>query len=104
MAKYCSIADAKHALQVEEDNVQYDAELSGCIVTGCRVVDGLLAKEGFVVPLTAPGLVVDAAANFAAWDFCKLRDSGRAEAFYGSGERLLQVYVESVNEVYVGSV
>ena len=102
---YCSIRDVKGVLQsIDEDDVTFDSEISGCIVTGSGVVDALLRKEGLTVPSPTPQGVVDAAKCFAAWDFRHRRDPVGAESFWEQAQRFLSVYVDGVKEPYVGSV
>ncbi|MCW4044812.1 MAG: hypothetical protein NWE94_04770 [Candidatus Bathyarchaeota archaeon] len=98
---YCAVSEVKLVLQISE--ATWDSELTACVTSASALVDGLLAREGLIVPSPTPQVIVDAAKFFAAWDFRRRRDPVGAEAFWVEANRLIGVYVEAERQPYVGS-
>jgi hypothetical protein len=99
---YCTVDNVKGVLQVSED--KWDSELSECVISASALVDGLLSREGFVMPVIVPQILSDATKYFAAWDFRRRRDPVGAETFWTEANRILGVYVDAEREPYMGSV
>jgi hypothetical protein len=104
LVDYCGIADVKPVLHLDLVESSEDVELAGCVVTGCGLVDGFLQVKGLTVPSVVPQLLKDAAANFAAWAYRRVRDPFGAQGFWNDALQFLQTYVDSEFEAYVGSV
>ena len=104
MVDYCEIADVKPLLHLDLEESSEDVELNGCVSTGSGLVDGFLQVKGLTVPGVVPQLLKDAAANFAAWSYRRVRDSSGAQGFWADAIRFLQTYVDGEFEEYVGSV
>jgi hypothetical protein len=102
LVDYCGVADVKPILQIDLAETSQDDELVSCVTTGSGVVDGLLLNAGLTdpVPVPVPQLVVDAAKNFAAWAFRRVRDPSSAQGFYTDALAFLQSYVQG--SPYVG--
>ena len=104
MVDYCGIADVKPLLHLDLAESSEDVELAGCVSTGSGLVDGFLQVKGLTVPSVVPQLLKDAAANFAAWAYRRVRDSSGAQGFWNDAMQFLQTYVDGESEEYVGSV
>ena len=104
MVDYCTVADVKPVLHIDLAETSEDVELASCVTTGSGLVDGFLKAVGLVVPSVVPQLIKDAAANFAAWAYRRVRDPGSAAGFWKDAQGFLQAYVDAETEVYVGSV
>jgi hypothetical protein len=104
LVDYCGIADVKPVLHLDLGESSEDVELAGCVSTGSGLVDGFLQVKGLVVPGVVPQLLKDAAANFSAWAYRRVRDSTGAQGFWNDAIRFLQTYVDSKSEEYVGVV
>jgi len=72
LADYCSVADVKAVLHIEEEESSEDSELASCVSVGCGLVDGFLKPKDLVVPQVVPELVAQAAFNFACWVYCRV--------------------------------
>lgn len=95
---YCTIDYLKPILQIDQDDLAYDAELEACIVSADALIDSMLKREDLSVPASVPQLVSDASAHYAAWLFRKRRDPTGAEAFWAEAEKLLTTYIETESE------
>jgi hypothetical protein len=104
LVDYCGVEDVKLILHIDQAESCEDAELAGCVSTGSGLVDGFLQVKGLTVPGIVPQLLKDAAANFAAWAYRRVRDPSGAQGFWNDAIRFLQTYVDSEFEEYVGVV
>jgi hypothetical protein len=104
LVDYCGIADVKPLLHLDLVESSEDVELASCVSTGCGLADGFLQVKGLIVPGVVPQLLKDAAANFAAWAYRRVRDSSGAQCFWNDAMQFLQTYVDAESEAYVGSV
>ena len=95
---YCQVADVKPLLHIDLADTAEDAELAGCVITSKALVDGFLQVNGLVVPAVVPQLVVDAAKNYAAWDYRRRRDPVSALEFWNAAQQFLQAYVDAEAE------
>lgn len=101
---YTTLAAVKKILQISEDDVTFDAEITDVLPSGDALVDSLLKQKGLTVPSPVPQNVADAAAHFDAWIMRRRRDPAGAEAFWTEANRFLDAYIEAEAEQYVGSV
>ena len=99
---YCTVENVKAQLHISES--EWDNEILDCIVSASALVDGILSREGFSVPLLVPQILADATKFFAAWDFRRRRDPAGAEAFWIEANKILCVFIDGEKEPYVGSV
>jgi len=102
---YCTVADVKPLLHIVLTEASEDAELAGCVITGKALVDGFLKVNDLVVPAVVPQLVVDAAKNYAAWSYRRVRDPVSAAEFWNAAQQFLQAHIDSETskEAYVGT-
>lgn len=95
---YSAVSDVKPILQIEADDLTFDTEIEGCIVSGDALIDGLLKKAGLSVPDTVPQNVVDASAYFAAWMFRHRSDPSAADVFWVEAHKFLGTYISAEDE------
>jgi hypothetical protein len=94
LVDYCDVADVKPVLHLDLGASSEDVELAGCVSSGSGLVDCFLQVKGLTVPSVVPRLLKDAAANFAAWAYRRVRDPSGAQGFWNDAMQFLQTYVD----------
>jgi len=92
---YSAVSDVKPILQIKADDLTFDDEIEGCIVSADALIDGLLKKAGLSVPDPVPQNIIDASAYFAAWMFRHRRDPSAAEVFWVEAHKFLDTYISA---------
>jgi hypothetical protein len=103
LVDYCTLADVKHVLHIDEEETSEDSEIAGCIVTSRGLIDGFLKAKALTVPSIVPLLVKFAGCYFAAWAYRRIRDPASAQGFWNDAVAFLQTYIDAETAPYVGS-
>ena len=102
MVDYCEVDDVKPVLHIDLAETSEDVELASCVSSGSGLVDGFLKVKGLIVPSPVPQAVVDAAKNFAAWCYRRVRDPATAAGFWNDAMQFVQSYIDAESAPYVG--
>ena len=91
---YGNLDAVKRILNIDEDDVESDEQLTDCQVSAHGEVNNILKSHGITTPLTSPDQNVKDAENyFAASYFRERNDSAEAEKLYNRGLHFLETYM-----------